>query len=73
VRLSFFAKAAERDPRCPDRDFMGMPIEGCCIDNKCGIISALRGNTCITQSMLIDLPQPPPACDAAGGDDAGAP
>lgn len=63
---------AEPDPRCADMEFMGMALEGCCIDNKCGIISALRGNACITESMFIDLPQPPPACGDVV-DDAGAP
>jgi hypothetical protein len=67
------AVPATPDPRCPDLDFMGMPLEGCCTaENECGIISALRGNSCITESMIVDLPAVPPACDAAG-DDAGAP
>jgi hypothetical protein len=65
--------AAQPDPRCMDHEIMGMTLEGCCIDNKCGIISALRGNACITESMFIELPQPPPACGDETGDDAGAP
>jgi hypothetical protein len=63
---------AEPDPRCPDVDFMGMPLEGCCTaDNKCGIISALRGNSCITESQFVPLPDMPQACDAVGVEDAG--
>lgn len=68
------AVPAQPDPRCPNLDFMGMPLEGCCtVDNECGIISALRGNSCITESMIVQLPPTPRACDAVGGDDAGAP
>lgn len=67
------AVPAQPDPRCPDVELMGNPLEGCCIDNKCGIISVLRGGACVTESMLVTLPQPPLACDAAGEDDAGTP
>jgi len=66
---------AQPDPNCPDYDVMGMAIEGCCIDNQCGIISQFRGGGCFTDSMFIDLPATPPACDGSGlgGDDAGTP
>jgi hypothetical protein len=68
------AVPAEPDPRCPDVDSMLGALEGCCTaDNECGIISALRGNACITESMLIELPAMPQACDAVDGDDAGVP
>lgn len=63
---------AEPDPRCPTVDFMGNPLEGCCTaDNKCGIISALRGNSCVTESMIVPLPEVPQACDAVVVEDAG--
>lgn len=63
---------ATPDPSCPDADAMGMTLKGCCnaAQGKCGIISSVRPG-CITQSMLIMLPDPPQSC--TGSDDAGTP
>jgi len=61
------------DPSCPMVDFMGMELVGCCTANKCGIISQLRGGTCVTESPIVPLPDVPQACGEGGGDDAGAP
>lgn len=53
----------EPDSRCPNLDYMGTPLEGCCTaENKCGIISTLR-NMCVTESMIVTLPANPPNCD----------
>jgi hypothetical protein len=60
---------ATPDPACPDADSMGTKFVGCCnaAQGKCGIISTLRPG-CITQSMLITLPDPPQACTASAED-----
>jgi hypothetical protein len=57
------------DPSCPTYDVMGMMINGCCIDNECGIISIIRGGGCFTTSQAIMLPEEPQACTSGGGDD----
>lgn len=67
---------AEPDTSCPNVDAMGTPLMGCCNaeQKKCGIISTLRPG-CITESMLVMLPNPLQECTppATGGDDAGTP
>jgi hypothetical protein len=66
---------AAPDPSCPAVESMGMMFNGCCnvAEGKCGIVSTVRPG-CITQSMLIMLPDPPLTCDGSsdgGVDDAG--
>jgi hypothetical protein len=43
---------------------MTTTLPGCCTPtNQCGVISSMRP-LCITQSLIIDLPETPRACDA---------
>ena len=63
---------AVADPSCPDVDNQGTPLEGCCnqAEGVCGIISTVRPG-CITESMLIELPENPQACTVTTPDDGG--
>jgi hypothetical protein len=66
--------APAADPSCPSVSVMGfLELPGCCTDQGvCGVISTIS-NTCITESMFIDLPENPQPCGAedAGTEDGG--
>jgi hypothetical protein len=66
------APLPQPDTRCPNYMQGAMERIGCCTgENTCGIISTIT-NMCVTESPLVPtLPETPPSCDDAGGDDAG--
>lgn len=85
-------RPAVADARCPGVDLGqfgmmsggdGMPMPGCCIDNKCGLDGALFGRGCVengeAKATLSAIPfvgglvmvPAPRACDAPVAMDAG--